>query len=122
MSTARRRAAARKAKPGRTGKGAYYYVEVRPKTQFATLSGSWDTLKWLIGKAHAHVERGRLVPDSPDARKVLDALGSSPRQIGGDRFQAQPRSNIPGAAKRTAPQKRARRRNAKKAQAARRPA
>src|SRR5215831_16299610 len=84
VSTARQRAAARKAqaawramsrrahagapgtshaKPGATGKGAYYYVEVRPKTQFASLSGSWGTLKWRIGKAHAHVERGRLVPD-----------------------------------------------------------
>ena len=127
-----------RAKPGTTGKGAYYHVEVRPKTQLATLrthdvgerggieraagrraSGSWDTLKWLIGKDHAHVERGRLVPDSPDARKVLDPLGSSPRQIGDDCFEAVLGRNDP--AKPTAAQKRARPRNRRKAQAARRP-
>lgn len=126
-------------KPGTTGKGAYYHVEVRPKALFATFrtqdvgerggiervagrraSGSWDTLKWLIGKEHAHIERGRLIPDSTDARKVLDALGSRPRHLGGDRFTAQPRPNIPEAAKPTPAQKRARRRNLRKTQAARR--
>ena len=129
-----------RAKHGTTGKGAYYHVEVRPKTPFATFrtqdvgergglervagrraSGSWDTLKWLIGKAHAHVERGRLVPDSPDARKVLDPLGSSPRQIGGDRFEAVVGPNSPEAAKRTSAQKRARGPNRRRAPAARRP-
>jgi len=119
-----------RAKPDTTGTGGYYHVEVRPETQLAAFrtqdvgerggiervagrraGGAWDTLKWLIGKAHAHVERGRLVPDSPDARKVLDPLGSSPRQIGGDRFEAVLRSGSPGAARSTAAQKRARPRN-----------
>jgi len=119
-----------RAKSGPTGTGGYYHVEVRPETQFATFrtqdvgerggiervagrraGGAWDTLKWLIGKAHAHVERGRLVPDSPDARKVLDPLGSSPRQIGGDRFEAVLRPGSAGAARSTAAQKRARPRN-----------
>jgi hypothetical protein len=47
----------------------------------------------------AHVERGRLVPDTVAARKVLSALGVTPRRVGGDRFQAKDRSNVPGRAK-----------------------
>jgi hypothetical protein len=128
-----------RAKPGATGRGAYYHVEVRPRAQFSSFrtqdvgsrggiervagrrgSGSWDTQKWLIGKEHAHVQGGRLIPDSRDARKVLEALGSSPRHLGGDRFKARPRPNVPEAAKPTVAQKRARLRNIRRAQAARR--
>ena len=126
-------------KPGTTGRGAYYHVEVRPKAAFVSFrtqdvggrggiervagkrgSGSWDTQKWLISKRHAHLEGGRLIADSGGARKVLEALGSSPRHLGGDRFKARPRQNVPEAAKPTAAQKRARQRNIRKAQAARR--
>lgn len=129
----------RRAQPGTGGSGAFYHVEVRPKAQFSAFrtqdvgrrggiervagkrgSGSWDTQKWLIGKEHAHVESGRLVADSSDARKVLAALGSRPRHLGGDRFKARPRPNVPEAAKPTVAQRRSRMRNIKKAQAARR--
>ena len=126
-------------KPGTTGKGEFYHVEVRPKTQFTTFrtqdvgarggiervagkrtSGSWDTQKWLIAKTHAHVENGRLVADSQDAREVLDELGSAPVHISGDRFKAKPRPNVPEDEKPTAAQEQARQRNIRKAQAARR--
>jgi len=75
---------------------------------------------WLIGKEDAHLERGRLVADTPAARKLLRQLGSAPIRIGGDRFKAQDRPNVPERRKPTAAQRRARSRNIKKAQAARR--
>jgi hypothetical protein len=130
-----------RAKPGTTGKGEFFHIEVRPKSQFKTFrnqdvgkkgglervagkraSGSWDTQKWLISKEHAHVERGRLVPDTADARKVLASLGSAPRHISGDRFKAKDRPNVPEAKKPTPAQKRAQQRNIRKAQMAKRAA
>jgi hypothetical protein len=125
-----------RAKPGATGEGEFYHIEVRPKTAFATFrtqdvgkrggiervagkrpSGSWDTQKWLISKTLAHVERGRLVPDASDAREVLEELGSEPVHLGGDRFKAKPRPNVPENEKPTAAQRRAQQRNILKAQA-----
>jgi len=127
-----------RAKPGTTGEGEYYHIEVRPKGQFVTFrthdvgkkggiqrvagkrsSGSWDDQKWLISKDDAHIEKGRLVPDTDDAREVLEALGSKPTHLSGDRFKAKPRPNVPEKDKPTAAQKRAQQRNIKKAQAAR---
>ncbi|HSB89144.1 MAG TPA: hypothetical protein VLD63_03845 [Anaerolineales bacterium] len=126
-------------RPGSTGTGKYYRVAVRPKSGFSSFrtqdvgrpghiqrvagrrpSGSWATVTWLIGKEDAHLERGRLVADTPAARKLLRQLGSAPIRIGGDRFKAQDRPNVPERRKPTAAQRRARSRNIKKAQAARR--
>jgi hypothetical protein len=126
-------------KPGATGQGEYFHIEVRPKGQFTTFrtqdvgqrggiqrvagrrgSGSWDDQKWLISKEHAHIEKDRLIPDTEDARKVLERLGSEPQHIAGDRFRAKPRPNVPEKEKPTPAQKRARRANLQKAQAARR--
>jgi hypothetical protein len=127
-----------RAKPGATGKGEYYHIEVRPKSEFNVFrtqdvgerggiqrvagkrgSGSWDTQKWLIGKDKAHIEGGRLVPDTAEAREVLKSLGSAPAHVSGDRFKAAPRENVPEKKKPTPAQKRARLANIKKAQAAR---
>ncbi|HET6161548.1 MAG TPA: hypothetical protein VFE34_24620 [Dongiaceae bacterium] len=127
----------RRAKPG-AGGGGFYHIEVRPKAEFKTFrtqdvgsrggiervagkraSGSWSTQKWLIAKDHAHVERGKLVGDSVDARKVLTLLGTTPVRIRADRFKAHDRPNVPERAKPTAAQRRARTRNIRKAQAAR---
>lgn len=127
----------RRAKPGARGGGRFFHVEVRPRGEFVLFrmqdvggrggierlagqraSGSWDTVKWLIGKQHAHVENGRLVADTADARKVLGALGSAPRHTLGDRFKAKPRQNIPEAMKPTPAQRRAQLANIKKAQTA----
>ena len=128
-------------KPGATGEGEYYHVEVRPKGQFTTFrthdvgkkggiqrvagkrgSGSWDDQKWLISKHDAHVEGGKLIPDTADAQEVLEALGSEPVHVRGDRFKAKPRPNVPEKEKPTPAQKRSRAANVKKAQAARRTA
>jgi hypothetical protein len=112
---------------------------VRPKRQFTTFrthdvgqkgglqrvagkrsSGSWDDQAWLVSKQHAHVEDGALIPDTTGVRDVLETLGSKPVHVSGDRFRAKPRPNVPEAMKPTPAQRRARRRNIKKAQAARR--
>jgi len=83
-------------------------------------SGSWATVKWLIGKEDAHIKGGQIIPDLGSARKVLNQLGSEPVHVQGDRFQAKPRPNVPEEAKPTPAQRRAWRENIKKAQAARR--
>jgi len=126
-------------RPGSTGQGRYYHVAVLPKSGFVQFrthdvgrkghiqrvagrraSGSWGTVKWLISKEDAHVKGGRLVPDSAAAKKVLAQLGSAPQHVSGDRFKARPRPNVPERLKPTPAQKRARSRNIKRAQAARR--
>jgi hypothetical protein len=128
----------RRAKPASTGEGDYYHIEVRPKEEFVSFrthdvgkkggiqrvggrrsSGSWDDQKWLISKEHAHVENGKLVPDTEDAREALERLGSKPVHISGDRFKAKPRPNVPEQDKPTPAQRRAQKSNIKKAQAAR---
>lgn len=138
MHTATSPKGAERAKPGETGKGDYFHIEVMPKGGFDTFrtqdvgkaggiervagrrgSGSWDTQAWLISKNLAHLEGEKLVADSDDAREVLAKLGSAPTHIEGDRFEAEPRPNVPESEKPTPTQTRARRRNIKKAQEAR---
>ena len=125
-------------KPGSGGKGDYYHVEVREGGDFETFrtqdvgdpghlqrvagkraSGSWATVKWLVSKGDAHVEDGKLVGDTQEARDLIRKLRSRPVHIQGDRFQAKPRRNVPERSKPTAAQTRARRQNIKKAQTAR---
>lgn len=125
-------------KPGSAGGGEFFHVAVRPKTEFVTFrtqdvgkpghvervagkrkSGSWDTVKWLISKEDAHIENEELVPDTNDARSVLEKLGSKPVHVRGDIFEAKPRPNVPEREKPTTAQRRARQANIKKAQAAR---
>ncbi len=124
--------------PGSGGQGEYYHVEVRPGEDFVTYrtqdvgdpghvqrvagkreSGSWATVKWLIDKNDAHVEGDTLVGDTSDAKDVLKKLGSKPVRKSGDRFEAQPRRNVPEKSKPTAAQNKARSQNIKKAQTAR---
>ena len=76
-------------------------------------------MKWLVSKEDAHVEDGKLVGDTKEAKDLLKKLRSKPVHIRGDRFQAKPRRNVPERSKPTAAQTRARRQNIKKAQAAR---
>jgi hypothetical protein len=125
--------------PGTGGQGEYYHVEVRPGDDFVTFrtqdvgdpghvqrvagkraSGSWATVKWLIGKEDAHVSGDSLVGDTKDAKDVLKQLGSKPVHKKGDLFEAKPRRNVAEKSKPTAAQKKARSQNIKKAQASRR--
>src|SRR5688572_10597171 len=87
-------------KPGSTGKGDYYHVEVLPKTGFITFrtqdvgrrghiqrvagkksSGTWETVKWLIGKQDAHVRGDKLVPDTKGAKDLIKELGAQPVHV-----------------------------------------
>jgi hypothetical protein len=134
---ANKRASHRRARPGSRSGGRFFHIEVRPAREFVRFrvqdvgrpggvqrlagqraGGSWDTQKWLIEKTHAHIENGRLVPDSIAARKVLSSLGSRPVHVRGDRFKAKPRRNIPEGDKPTPAMRRAQLKNIKKAQAA----
>ena|SRR6266536_5142920 len=126
-------------KPGSGGRGDYYHIELRDGNDFETFrtqdvgdpghlqrvggkraSGSWTTVKWLISKEDAHVEDGKLVGDTREAKDLIKKLRTKPVQIEGDRFQAKDRRNVPEHAKPTSAQKRARGENIKKAQATRR--
>jgi hypothetical protein len=134
---ASKRPSQRRAKPGTRSTGRYFHIAVRPAREFVRFrfqdvgrrggvqrlagqraNGTWDTQKWLIEKTDAHVENGRLVPDSAAARKVLASLSATPVHVAGDRFRAKPRRNIPEAEKPTPAMRRAQRTNIKKAQAA----
>jgi len=125
-------------KPGSGGSGNFYHIEVREGDDFETFrtqdvgdpghiqrvggkraSGSWSTVKWLVSKEDAHVEDGKLVPDTKDAKDLLKKLRTKPVHIRGDRFEAKPRRNVPERSKPTTAQTRARKQNIKKAQAAR---
>jgi hypothetical protein len=129
--------AGKRAKPGSRGGGRFFHIEVQPSSQFVRFrvqdvgapggvervagrraTGSWDTAKWLIEKTHAHVENGRLVPDSVEAEHLFASLGSPPRHIEGDRFQAESRRDIPEKEKPTAAMRRTQLANIRKAQAA----
>ncbi len=125
-------------KPGSGGQGDYYHVEVREGGDFETFrtqdvgdaghlqrvggkraSGSWATVKWLISKEDAHVENGKLVGDTKDAKDLIKKLGSQPVHVTGDRFKAKDRPDVPEKSKPTAAQTHARRQNIRKAQATR---
>ena len=136
MATSRKKT--ERKKPGSTGQGDYYHVEVRPRSDFVSFrtqdvgdpghiqrvagkreSGSWSTVKWLIGKDDAHVSGDSLVGDTREARDVIKKLGSKPVHKSGDLFEAKPRRNVAERSKPTGAPKKARSQNIKKAQAAR---
>ena len=126
-----------RAKPGAKGGGRFFHIELRPSAVFVGFrvqdvgrpggvervagrrtDGSWDTAKWLVEKSHAHLEGDRLVADSLEAEKLFKSLGSAPLHVGGDRFRAKPRRDIPEDEKPTPAMRRAQAANIKKAQAA----
>ena len=126
-----------RAKPGAKGTGDYYRVVVRDKNDFTSFrtqdvgreghtqrlagrrsSGSWATQAWLISKEDAHRDGDRLVAETVGARKVLRSLRRRPQHVKGDVFDAAPRRNVPEKDKPTPAQRRARKRNIKKAQKA----
>jgi len=128
-----------RAKPGVKGEGDYFRIVVRPKDQFVTFrtqdvgkpgglqrisgkrtSGSWSTQAWLVSKDFAHMEKDQLIPDTKDAKELLQKLGSTPEHLKGDVFEAKDRRNVPEREKPTQAQQKARAANIKKAQAAHR--
>ncbi len=128
-----------RAKIGTKGEGEFYRIEVRNKKEFSTFryhdvgskghlmrlsgkrpTGSWGTAAWLVEKGDAHVAGSSLVPDTRAAKKLFDTLGSRPRRVKGDIFEAKDRRNIPEGEKPTTAQRKARTTNIKKAQQSRR--
>ena len=128
----------KRAKPGTTGEGDYFRITVRPKEEFSTFryqdvgekghiqrlagrrsSGSWDTQVWLISKEDAHMEGDTLIPDTEDARSLIEGLGSKPKHVKEDVFEAKDKPNVPESEKPTEAQQKARLENIIKAQQAR---
>lgn len=126
-------------KPGTTGRGKFFRIEIRPKGDFTSFrvqdvgekgglerlagrrsSGSWDTVSWLVSKDDARVKAGHLIITEPKARSVLKSISGHIYHVKGDVFRAHPRKNVPEAGKPTPAMKRAQKTNIKKAQAARR--
>jgi len=137
--TASTKKTARK-KPGTTGAGKFYHIEVRRKGQFTSFrtqdvgkkngleriagrrsSGSWATATWLVSKKNAHVSaKGELVIDDKKEKAALaKALRGKITHVKGDIFTARPVKNVAEKAKPTPAMKRAQMKNIKKAQAAR---
>lgn len=119
-STARRRT-----KPAARRRG-FFHIEVQPKEAFVEFKtqdigsqgrieriagkragGAWSTQEWLIAKDQAHVERGTLIGDTVDARRVLSMLGLEPRHIKADRFTIHGPSGMPAEARPTLAPRRA---------------
>lgn len=119
-STVRRRATA-SVKPR-----GFFHIEVQPKEAFVEFKtqdigrdggiervagkrpgGAWSTQEWLIAKDQAHVERGTLIGDTVDARRVLTMLGSEPRHIKADRFTIHGHTGMPADASLTLAPRRA---------------
>ncbi|MDE2399617.1 MAG: hypothetical protein KGL67_01220 [Patescibacteria group bacterium] len=126
-------------KPGTTGKGKFYRVEVRPKSDFTSFriqdvgkkgglerlagrrsSGSWGTVAWLVSKKDAHVTKDKkLVIDDIKAKSFLKQIRGKIKHVKGDIFKAHPLKNIAESAKPTPKQRKAQKANIKKAQKAR---
>lgn len=135
----KKRTSTRRAKPGTTGKGEFYRIIVRDKSDFTTFrvqdvgqrgglerlagrrtSGSWGTVSWLVSKEDAKVKNGHLMITDPKARSVLKSLRGHIYHVKGDIFRAHPKKNVAESAKPTLAMRRAQKRNIRKAQLARR--
>lgn len=126
-------------KPGSSGEGDFYHIEIRPKAQFTSFrtqdvwekgglervawrrpSGSRDTATRLVSKEVAHMTADhKLIIDETKARSVLDDISGEITRVKGDTFKAKPRKNIPEKDKPTPAMKKAQTQNIKKAQEAR---
>jgi hypothetical protein len=130
VKTAKAKPRAKSTAPRRTTSAArprgFFHIEVQPKEAFVEFKtqdigseggiervagkradGAWSTQEWLIAKDQAHVERGTLIGDTVDARRVLTMLGTEPRHIKADRFTIHGPSGMPAEARPTMPPRRA---------------
>ncbi len=116
-------------KPGSTGKGDYYHIEVRPSSDFTVFrvqdvgakgglervagkrkSGSWGTVAWLLSKKDAKVVGDKLVITGVKAKSLLKSLSAPIVRVKGDIFKSHPVKNVPEKSKPTPAMLRARRR------------
>jgi hypothetical protein len=118
-------------KPGTTGKGKFFRIEVRPKSEFKIFrvqdvgkkgglervagqrkSGSWDTVAWFVSKEGAKIRNRELIIKNSKAKTVLKSLQGPILRVKGDIFRASPRKNIPESKKPTKAMKEAQLRRA----------
>jgi len=129
----------RRKKPGATGKGKFYHIEIRPKSEFVSFrnqdvgeagglerlagkraNGTWDTATWLISKEDSKIdEHGHLKITAPKVKSILKQIKGKIVHVKGDIFKAHPK-NVREIDKPTLAMRRAEKANIKKAQAARR--
>src|SRR3989338_7365697 len=119
-------------KPGTTGKGKFFRIEIRPKNEFKTFrihdvgkkgglerlagkrsSGSWDTVAWLVSKKDAKIRNRELIIKEIHAKTVLKNLSGPIMRVKGDIFRAHSRANVPERSKPTAAMRLAQRTNKK---------
>lgn len=124
--------------PGSTGKGKFFHIQVRPKSDFKIFriqdvgkkgglerlagkrpSGHWDTVAWLVSKDNAKIKNKELIIKDTKVKTVLKNLRGPIIRVRGDIFHAHPRANVPERLKPTKAMKRAQMANIKKAQRAR---
>jgi hypothetical protein len=124
-------------KPGTTGKGKFFHIEVRPKRDFKIFriqdvgkkgglervagkrpSGSWDTVAWLVSKEDAKIRNHELIIKDIHAKTVLKNLQGPIIRVKGDIFRAKPKKNVPERLKPTPAMKKAQKVNIAKAQKA----
>ncbi len=136
----KKKTAKRRAAPGSTGKGKFFHIQVRPKSQFKTFrvqdvgekgglerlagkrpgsGGTWDTVTWLVSKEDAHVDAHGHLKIKGKAAALLKQLKGRIVHVKGDIFKAHEK-NVREADKPTPAMKRAQKTNIKKAQSARR--
>lgn len=125
-------------RPGETGEGKFYRVEVRPKSLFVKYrnqdvgekghleriagqrkNGNWATQCWLIEKKDTRVVNKKIIGKTKVVKDFLKKLGSEPVWIKGDIFKAKPRVNVREVDKPTLAMKKAQSKNILKAIAAR---
>lgn len=89
-----------------TDQSNYFRIEIKSKNQFKTFryhdvgepghilrlagkkeDGSWDTQAWLISKKDAHIIDNQLIPDTQDAKKLVESLKSKPTFVKENVFQ-----------------------------------
>ncbi len=99
----------RRAKPGSTGKGKFFHIQLRPKSEFKVFrvqdvgekgglerlagkrpgpGGTWDTVTWLVSKDDAHVDAHGHLKISGKAKSVLKQLKGRIVHVKGDIFKA----------------------------------
>lgn len=93
----------------------YFKIKVRDENKFTRLrrryigkpghilriagrteNGFWDTQSWLISKDDAHISDGELVPDTEDAKRIIDTLSTKPSLVEDNIFEVrQPHTTQP---------------------------
>jgi hypothetical protein len=134
----KKKTAKRRAKPGTTGKGKFYRIELRPKGQFKTFrvqdvgekgglerlagkrpgpGGTWDTVTWLVSKDDAYIDAHGHLKIKGKAKSVLKQIKGKIVHVKADIFRAHEK-NVREIDKPTPAMKRAQKANIKKAQRA----